>query len=231
MLRVRPFIVAATLTLSTAPALAQSSSASSAASDPRVTLTSPAHTGTEPITIVDGVAASVGATIIAVPTSIALANAMTRLSPDLIGGAIPALLWLGFAPPFAANGLAVLAMNLHEPGRYNLWPSIMATVPVHWGAIAVGALSGVWMGNIVNLALFTLAESIVLPSLAVTIAWATRRPPRTNVTHRARRAPSATVLADRAPLFRASQLLDARASANAITASNAVTVPVWAGSF
>jgi hypothetical protein len=228
---VRPFIVAAALTLSTSTALAQSSSASTAASDPRVTLTSPANSGTEPITIVDGVVASVSATVLAVPTSIALANAMTRLSPDLIGGAIPALLWLGFAPPFAANGLAVLAMNLHEPGRYNLWPSIMATVPVHWGAIAIGALSGVWMGNIVNLALFTLAESVVLPSLAVTIAWATRRPPRASVAPRARRAPSATVLADRSPLFRASQQFDARTNANTLTASSAVTVPVWSGSF
>jgi hypothetical protein len=227
---VRPFIVAAALTLSTAPALAQTSSAPSATPDPRVTLTSAANSATEPITIVDGVAASVGATVIAVPTSIALANAMTRLSPDLIGGAIPALLWLGFAPPFAANGLAVLAMNLHEPGRYNLWPSIMATVPVHWGAIAVGALSGVWMGNVVNLALFTLAESIVLPSLAVTVAWATRRPPRTAPAS-SRRAPMATVVAERAPLFRGAQLLDTRANGAANTAPNVVTVPVWAGSF
>jgi hypothetical protein len=48
---------------------------------------------------------------------------------------------------------------------------------------------------------------------------------------RSRRAPAATVLADRAPLFRGAQLLEPRANSAAITASNAVTVPVWAGSF
>lgn len=226
MATVRFFIVATAITLSSAPGFAQTAQTPG---DPRVTI-QPDRAPTEPITIVDGVAASVAATVVAVPTSIALANAMTRLSPDLLGGGIPALLWLGFAPPFAINGLAVLAMNLHEPGRYNLWPSIMATVPVHWGAIAIGALSGVWLGNITNMALFTLAESIVLPSIAVTVAWATRRAPRATPM-RARRAPMPSILPDRSPLFRAAQLWDTRAPSTGSFATSGVTVPVWAGSF
>jgi hypothetical protein len=226
---VRPFIVAAALALCTPSALAQRAEARSPSADPRVSLSPESNPRTEPITIVDGIAASVAATVIAVPTSIGLANAMTRLSPDLLGGGIPALLWLGFAPPFAAHGLAVLAMNLHEPGRYNLWPTIFATLPVHWGALAVGALSGVWYGNPANLALFTLVESVLLPSVAVTLSWVTRRPPRRASARRAPRAPMAMVAADRAPLVRAA--LDMRASAPQATATGALLVPVFSGSF
>ncbi len=231
MTLVRPFIVATALALCTPSALAQRADARSPGADPRVSLAAESNPRTEPITIVDGIAASVAATVIAVPTSIGLANAMTRLSPDLLGGGIPALLWLGFAPPFAAHGLAVLAMNLHEPGRYNLWPTIFATLPVHWGALAVGALSGVWYGNPANLALFTLVESVLLPSVAVTLSWVTRRPPTSPraSTRSARRAPMAVVPADRAPLVRAA--LDARALAPQAMASGALVVPVISGSF
>jgi hypothetical protein len=196
--------------------------------DPRVTLSPPAPP-TAPITIVDGVLASVGATVLAVPASIGLANAMTRLSPDLLGGGIPALLWLGLAPPFAAHGLAALAMNLHEPGRYNLWPSIFATLGVHIGAVAVGALSGVWLGNVSHMALFTLAEAVLLPSVAVTLTWATRRRPPPSPPTRAARghtptdAAHATLVASR----RSSDEPQALES----TTPGAVVFPVMVGRF
>lgn len=223
-------IVASTL-LATPAVFAQSAAERSA--DPRVTLSPPAPP-TAPITIVDGVIASVGATVLAVPASIGLANAMTRLSPELLGGGIPALLWLGLAPPFAAHGLAALAMNLHEPGRYNLWPSIFATLGVHFGAVAVGALSGVWLGNVSHMALFTLAEAVLLPSVAVTLTWATRRrpppsPPPSPSTRAARNHPPT----DAAP----SNLVASRRSSDdgpralESTTPGAVVFPVMVGRF
>lgn len=227
-------ILAAAITLSSASALAQRADEppSPARPDPRVTL-DPADSAapTRALTIVDGVAASVAATIIAVPTSVGLANAMTQLSPDLLGGGVPALLWLGLAPPFAAHGLAALAMNLHEPGRYNLWPTIFATMGVHWGALAVGAVSGVWLENATSMTLFTVAEAVLLPAVAVTLSWATRRAPRRTLGARAtaRRAPMPFVAVDRAPLFRAT--LDARRAFNADAPTAALTVPVFSGSF
>lgn len=231
---VRPTIFAAAITLSSASALAQQADTASSVArpDPRVTLEAPQSAApTRAITIIDGVAASVATTIIAVPASIGLANAMTQLSPDLLGGGIPALLWLGLAPPFAAHGLATLAMNLHEPGRYHLWPTIFATMGVHWGALAVGALSGVWLEDMASLTLFTAAEAVLLPAVAVTLSWVTRRPPQRPSATRtaARRTPMPTVAFDRAPLFRAT--LDARRSANADAPTATLTVPVFSGSF
>jgi hypothetical protein len=175
--------------------------------------------------VVDGVVAGVAGAVIAVPTSIGLANAMTHLSPDLLGGGIPALLFLGFAAPFAVNGMSVVAMNLHEPGRYNVWPSILATLPVHWGALAVGAVTGVWYGNVANLALFTLVESVLLPATAVSFALLTRRRPPARPSRSASRA--GAVLEDRAPLARAS--LDARSIS--LTPTPALVAPLFSVRF
>jgi hypothetical protein len=230
---VRPSILAAAITLSSASALAQRADEPPSPSrpDPRVTLGPDASDApTRAITIFDGVAASVATTIIAVPTSVGLANAMTQLSPDLLGGGIPALLWLGLAPPFAAHGLAALAMNLHEPGHYNLWPTIFATMGAHWGALAVGAVSGVWLENITSMTLFTVVEAVLLPAVAVTASWATRRPPqRASAARTTARAAMPSTAFDRAPLFRAT--LDARRAFNADAPTAALTVPVFSGSF
>ena len=194
-----------------------------ARTDPRVSLAP--DRPPSGLVVLDGVVAGVGAAVIAVPTSIGLANAMTHLSPDLLGGGIPALLFLGLAAPFAVNGAAVVAMNLHEPGRYNVWPSILATLPVHWGALAVGALSGVWYGNVANLALFTLVESVLLPATAVSFALLTRRRPPARPTQPASRA--GAVLEDRAPLARAA--LDVRTIS--LTSSPALVAPLFSVRF
>lgn len=176
--------------------------------------------------IVDGVVASVAATVITVPASIGLARTMTYISPDLLGGGIPALLFLGFAPAFAAHGLGVVAMNLHEPRRYNMWPSIFATVPLHLGAVAAGAFLGVNLRDPATLLPFVIVESIVLPAVAITLTWATRRP-RAPQAARAQRAPSNAEPAVRAPLVRAS--LEHRAVE--FTPTLGVVAPIFAGRF
>ncbi|MBL8683789.1 MAG: hypothetical protein JNK05_31745 [Myxococcales bacterium] len=177
--------------------------------------------------IVDGLVASVAATVITVPASIGLARTMTFISPDLLGGGIPALLFLGFAPAFAAHGLGVVAMNLHEPGRYNLWPSIWATVPLHLGAVAAGAFLGVNLRDPATLLPFVIVESIVLPAVAITLTWATRRP-RPRAPTRAQQTPSPAVSAVRAPLVRAAMELRPIESTPAFTG---LVAPLFAGRF
>lgn len=135
------------------------------------------YTEARSMAVIDGVVTAVGTTLVAVPAGMALANASTVLSPNLLGGGIPALLFLAVAPPLAIAGATTAISNYYEPGAYRLWPSIVFTMPVHWGAMAAGVLAGVWLGNFGSLAVFTIAESVLLPAVSVGVTQAFRRAP------------------------------------------------------
>ncbi|MDP3278956.1 MAG: hypothetical protein Q8Q09_27435 [Deltaproteobacteria bacterium] len=208
------------------------------ASDPRVSLTA-RETAESPgwspraMAVFDGVVAGVAATVITVPAAVGLGTALTRVSPDLLGGGLPALLVMGLGPPMAVSGLMSFVTNQYEPGAYRLWPAVVATLPLHWGAMAVGALSGVWIGNIGNFALFTLAESVLLPAGATLLMQLTRRAPtptrtvaRTHTT-----SPTARWFDDGSVR---SQSLEARMSLSQVTCTSiplGLQVPLMQGVF
>jgi hypothetical protein len=223
----RVHTLAAALVTAALPAVGWSQPRLEPAPRPPVTAP-PVNEPSEPIAILDGVVAAVAATVVTVPASIGMARAMTLASPDFLGGAIPALLFLGFAPPFAAHGLGVVAMNLHEPRRYNLWPSIFATVPLHLGAVVLGSVLGVNLRDPATLLPFVIAEAIVLPAVSITLSWVSRRPRARPPAARARSRPALDVAAVRAPLVRAA--IELR-SVEATPALPGIVAPLFAGRF
>jgi hypothetical protein len=74
---------------------------------------------------------------------------------------------------------------------------------------------------------FVIVESIVLPAVAITLTWATRRP-RPRAPTRAQQTPSPAVSAVRAPLVRAAMELRPIESTPAFTG---LVAPLFAGRF
>jgi hypothetical protein len=143
--------------------------------------------------LIDGVITGVATTLVAVPSSLALAHTATILSPHLLGGGVPALLLMAFGPPLAVSATTTAISNYYELGQYRLWTSVVFTLPVHFGAMAAGIATGVWLADFGSLALFTLAESIVLPAVSVGMLQLFRRsttPQMQHATHAT--APSAS---------------------------------------
>jgi len=121
--------------------------------------------------------AGVGAAAMTVPATMLLGTALGRLSPSFVGAALPGLLLFAIVPPFAVTGAAWLAGRDLAPGT-RFHPAFWAAFGVNLAGMVLGAVAGVWTENGTSLALFTLAESLLMPAGVALVMHYTRRPPK-----------------------------------------------------
>ncbi len=111
--------------------------------------------------------AGAGAAVIAVPATLWLASWVGTLSPNLVLAALPSFLLLAAIPPLAVTWAVWFASGAStaRPGRFS--PAIWATAVAHVLLVVGATLLGVAAQELGDAALFTLAEAIALPAVAV----------------------------------------------------------------
>lgn len=113
------------------------------------------------------------AALVAVPVSLYLGEWLGSLSNSLIWSAIPVLLSIGLIPPIAVTAATVIVGNWNTPGRYRWWPALIATTVVNGASLAIGASLGLSVGMVGRVIVYTLAQAVLQPGIAVGIerAW------------------------------------------------------------
>jgi hypothetical protein len=107
-------------------------------------------------------AAGVGASLVAVPASMALSTALAAGSSNIVLAALPALLVFAALPPLA---VAAAEWYVARDKGARFGPAAWLAAGAQVLAIVGGVMAGVWTGSLASAGLFTLAEAIVLPAV------------------------------------------------------------------
>lgn len=120
-------------------------------------------------------AAGAAATVVSVPAGLLLGSYLGTLSNNLIVAALPSLVLLAVLPPLAVVLAERWMGNWLSPGTTRVMPAMLVGLGVQILAIVAGVMTGVSIMNLGTIALFTLAEAIVLPG-SVTLVNFLRHP-------------------------------------------------------
>lgn len=131
----------------------------------------PATTAGAPAPFLPGAAIEFGAgaaaALVSVPLTLLAGAWVGSLSANLLLAALPGVLLLAAIPPLAVTAAVSLASSWWggRAGRFS--PAIWTTLAAHVLMVAGGVLLGVSAHDVGSAALFTLAEALVLPAVAV----------------------------------------------------------------
>jgi hypothetical protein len=110
---------------------------------------------------------TLAAAAVSVPASFALGGWTSTLSGNLVLSALPALLIGTLVPPLFVSVVAWLTGNSVDPGRFSLWPSLLATTAVSIGAMVASGFLGMNANEPGRVAVFTAVEAALLPTAAL----------------------------------------------------------------
>lgn len=121
--------------------------------------------------------AGAAAAAVSVPLSLMMGTWIGTLSSNLILAALPSLVIAAAVPPLAVTWAVWLAGNWGAPSTFRFQPAVWATVLVHVVALVAAGYLGVSARDLSSLALFTLAEGVLLPSASTATMRLTRPRP------------------------------------------------------
>lgn len=148
-----------------APSLFLFQGASSAGADALGTPGS-ADEGLRPSLLAGEVGAGAVAALLSVPATLWTATWLGGLSSNLFLAAVPPLVLLAVVPPLAVTLAEVLVGNALAPGQARFSPAFWVTLGTHVLAVAAGVALGLSTQRFGDVALFTLAEAVLLPTAA-----------------------------------------------------------------
>jgi hypothetical protein len=122
--------------------------------------------------------AGAGAALLATPVALWGAAGLGTLSNNLVLAAVPAVLLLAALPPLAVTLVELLVGNALAPGLARFQPAFWVALGTHVLAIAGGIALGLSVQRFGDVALFTLAEAVLLPvATTLTLNTGTRSAP------------------------------------------------------
>ncbi len=130
------------------------------------------------------VATGAAAAMFVTPGSLMLGTGVGKVSNNLYAAALPALLITLLLPPLAVVFTEWLAAERVAPGRFRWGPALAVALVTQALVLTGGVLLGVSGTNASGAALYTLADTVALPTVTTAMLRWTERPV----------APSATLL-------------------------------------